>query len=221
MTEEQKRKISLSIETRRKISLANKGKKHPPLSEEHKQKLRGRIPWNKEIAMSEEQKSKMSLRFKGMRLNTGRTHIKKGQRLSPKTEFQKGSKHTEEWKKNAREWMLAHPNKHFKETSIELKIENELKKLGIDYQKHISLCNIANVDFYIPEQKIVIQADGCYWHNCPVHKPNGNIFRKEKDIRQDKVLIENGLKVFRFWEHEINKSAKECVDKIELGGNCL
>ena len=33
---------------------------------------------------------------KGKQTNTGRTHIKKGQRLSPKTEFQKGVKQTKE-----------------------------------------------------------------------------------------------------------------------------
>ena len=37
---------------------------------------KGNLPWNKGML--------------GLQLNTGRTHIKKGQRLSPKTEFKKG-----------------------------------------------------------------------------------------------------------------------------------
>ena len=55
------------------------------------------------------------------------------------------------------------------------------------------------VDFAIPENKIVIECDGTYWHK--------NI---EKDkIRQDR--IENlGWTVLRFTEEEINKDLKGC-----------
>ncbi len=30
----------------------------------------------------------------------------------------------------------------------------------------------------------------------------------------DVVLESNGFKVYRFWEHEINKSSAECINKI-------
>jgi hypothetical protein len=50
----------------------------------------GRPAWNKGIGWSEEWKKKKSEQYKGKCFNTGRTHIKKGQRLSPKTEFKKG-----------------------------------------------------------------------------------------------------------------------------------
>ena len=37
---------------------------------------------------------------------------------------------------------------------------------------------------------------------------------KERMERQDKVLIFNGFNVYRFWEHDINKSVKDCIDKL-------
>ncbi len=143
--------------------------------------------------------------------NTGRTWIRKGQRIGVKTEFQKGQKirfgkkQSEIAKRKLREWNINHPNRKFVDTSIELKIENELKKRKINYQKQVPLCKIARVDFLL-EDKIVIFADGDYWHNLSK--------QKDKDKRQNEILISNGYKIYRFWEHEINENVKDCVDKI-------
>jgi len=105
MTDEHKKKIGLankgkivSLETRLKIGLANsialKGKKQSKISKKKRREFmlahpnkgqfkKGQTSWNKNTHIQ---------------TNTGRTHIKKGQRLSLKTEFQKGVKHTQEWK---------------------------------------------------------------------------------------------------------------------------
>lgn len=123
----------------------------------------------------------------------------------------KGKKHrpfNAEIREQMRQRAIANPNKKFKDTSIELKIEAELKERGFFYQKQAPLCKIAIVDFFLPEHKIVIECDGDYWHGLPLVK--------EKDERKTKVLSENGLTVYRFKEYEINNSAKECVDRIVL-----
>jgi len=111
------------------------------------------------------------------------------------------------------EWNILHPNRKFKDTSIERKIEAELKQRGLKYEKQIPLCKIAIVDFLLKEINTVIQADGCFWHGCPEHNPN-YIKNKNRDKNQDMVLGLNGYKVVRFWEHEINKSVEKCIDKI-------
>ncbi len=97
-------------------------------------------------------------------------------------------------------------------TSIEKKIEQELKKRNIVYQPQVPLCNISVVDFYLPEYNIVIFCDGCYWHNCKDHYPNKS--QTAKDMIQNKILTEKGYFVYRFWEHDINASAKKCIDSI-------
>ena len=122
---------------------------------------------------------------------------------------------TEEHKQKIREYVIAHPNLKRKDTKIELKVEVELKKRNIIYQKQVPLCKIANVDFYLPDDKIIIQCDGCYWHDCPEHCLNDNTKIKDRDKKQDIVLKSNGYKVYRFWEHEINKSVEECINSIE------
>ena len=115
-------------------------------------------------------------------------------------------KHTKQSKIKIREFQINNPNRVFKDTSIELKIETELQRRKINYQKQVPLCKIARVDFYLPEYRIVIQCDGDYWHNKPE--------QKIRDEQQDKVLTFNGFNVYRFWEHEINNSVKNCISKI-------
>jgi len=161
--------------------------------------------------------------------------FKKGDNLG--NHFSKGMikgsyNHTEEWKqmmrekmlgriispevrKKAREWNIAHPNRKFKDTGIELKIEQELVNRGINFKKQVPLCKISRVDFHLSEQKIVVYADGCYYHGCPTHHPEW-VKSKERDANQNKILTENGYKVYRFWECEINKNIEECINKIKL-----
>ena len=112
-----------------------------------------------------------------------------------------------EARENIRQRMINNPNRIFKDTSIELKIESELKDRNVYYKKQVPLYKIAIVDFYLPDYKVVIQCDGDYWHNLPG--------RREKDIRQDLVLTSEGLNVYRFWEHEINESKEMCINKVK------
>ena len=93
-----------------------------------------------------------------------------------------------------------------KDTSIELKIEDELKRRNIYYQKQIPLCSVTVVDFYLPQWRIVIYCDGDYWHS----KPGA----KERDNNQDFILSFNGFNVFRFTGSEIRKSSAKCIQKI-------
>lgn len=93
-----------------------------------------------------------------------------------------------------------------KDTAIERKVEAELQKRNINYQKQVPICRVAIVDFYLPETKTVIQADGDYWHNLPRVR--------DRDARQSMVLVANGYRVYRFWEHEINESVENCINKI-------
>ena len=179
-----------SEKTKRKIGEANsialKGYKQ---TEEHIRKV---AEAHKGTHRSKKTKRKMSKSLKNQ--------WAKGKR--------KGHKFSEKARKKMSEAKINHPNKKFKDTGIELKMEAELKRRGINYQKQVPLCKVARVDFYLPEYRIVIQCDGDYWHN--------KLGVKERDERQDKVLIFNGFNVYRFWEHEINKSVEQCLDQIIL-----
>lgn len=96
-----------------------------------------------------------------------------------------------------------------KDTTIEIKIQNYLKQLGIEFLTHQYIKDIEHgyqCDILIPlqlsiKQKTIIECDGNYWHNYPI----GN----EKDIIRTKELTEKGWRVIRLWEHEIKKMSVE------------
>ena len=87
-----------------------------------------------------------------------------------------------------------------KDTRIEVKIQNFLKELGIEFFTHQYMKDIEHsyqCDILIPALNIVIECDGDYWHKYPVGL--------EKDHIRTKELIEKGFKVLRLWECEIKE----------------
>lgn len=92
-----------------------------------------------------------------------------------------------------------------KDTSIEVKMQEALRKIGIQFEKHKPLLNKYQVDLFI-EPNLVIECDGDYYHNFP----EGTDSDRKKDI----ALKKAGYKVLRFWEHEINNSIEECIQNI-------
>jgi DNA mismatch endonuclease (patch repair protein) len=188
-------------ETKKKISLANAGR---VISEETRKKMSVALIGNTRslgYRHSEKAKKKISVALIGNTRTLGNRNFH-------------GRRHSEESKKKMSLAHIANPSRKFKDTIIELKVEKELINRKIEYVKQHPLCKEAIVDFYLPGINIVIQCDGCYWHNCPGHYPDAYIGRRDRDAEQDLVLTSNGYKVYRFWEHEINTSVSECLDRI-------
>lgn len=92
-----------------------------------------------------------------------------------------------------------------KDTSIEIKLQEELNKLNIKYEKHKPI--LGQPDIFV-EPNVCIFADGNYWHNFP----KGT----EKDREITKLLEGQGYKVLRFWESEINDNIELCIDSIKV-----
>ena len=126
-----------------------------------------------------------------------------------------GLKQREELSEINKKWAKCHPIKKLEAakkghkscpriSSIELKLQNELTKQGINFIPQYEW-EKGFIDIFIPPC-IVIFADGDYWHSPQK--------AKDKDATQNLLLTMSGYKVFRFWEKDINKSAKRCVNKV-------
>lgn len=163
-------------------------------SEETKQKISKTLTGRK---VTKETKEKMS------KAQTGRKVSEKTKQKISLANF--GKKHTQETKEKLRIARLKQ-KPTFKNTYIEIALQEELNKLGIIYQTHIPVCNICQPDIVFPDKKIAIFCDGDYWHNYP----DG----REKDRKQDSVLRENGWTVIRFWGSEIRKNPSGCAEKV-------
>ena len=213
-------------ETSRKLSKIHKGKMpknfhllHTPETAEKKRlKMQGRKPKNLDWMHERDRKNPEVRKRRGEAISKSKKgwipSLTTRQRMS---DAKKGVKLPQSHKKKISETHINNPNRKFKETYIELAIENELKRRSIVFEKQVPLCKIAIVDFYLPEFRTIIQADGCFWHGCLKCCPNSKIKdRQIRDIRQDTVLTFNGFNVFRFLEHEINKSVENCINKINV-----
>ncbi len=92
-----------------------------------------------------------------------------------------------------------------KDTSIEVKLQKELEKRKIMFEKHKPI--LGQPDIFI-EPNICIFADGNYWHNRPE--------RIERDKYVNQKLKEQNYQIYRFWEYDINDSIEKCVNKIKI-----
>ncbi len=99
-----------------------------------------------------------------------------------------------------------------KDTKIEVKIQNFLKQLEIEFFPHqyMKIEHGYQCDIFIPSINLILETDGDYWHG------NKEMFDDEKlterIIKQrelDKIrtqeLLEKGHNVIRIWENDINK----------------
>jgi G:T-mismatch repair DNA endonuclease (very short patch repair protein) len=206
-----------SEETKRKIKLAlNRPeviKKFKQARKRRKQKL-GYIN-------SPEARKKLSLSVKqawqeGKYKNANM--LKKGQvHGGLSTRFKKGHEVPKEWrdvvKKNRATQIFPK-----KDTSIEIKIQNFLKELGIEFITHqyIKLNDSYRCDIFVPSKSLIIECDGDWFHgNLEVYKINRinvNYFtdlpkhiqiKRIRDYLRTEELISKGFKVLRLWETEI------------------
>lgn len=98
--------------------------------------------------------------------------------------------------------------------STELKLINIFKANKIKgWRRNYKL--VGKPDFVFPKQRIVIFADGCFWHghDCKKIKPADNAGYWEEKIKRNKMrdnaiskaLLKKKWQVIRIWECEIKK----------------
>lgn len=99
----------------------------------------------------------------------------------------------------------------YRDTTIEIKIQNYLKLLHIEFITHFYVSEITHAyqcDIFIPANKIIIECDGCYWHGCKICNKNFNqlqLEQIEEDKFRTKELVNKGYVIYRLWEHDIRK----------------
>ena len=111
-------------------------------------------------------------------------------------------------------------------TSIEIKIQDFLRKLNIEFVIHYSVYPICEVDIFIPSLNLIIECDGDYFH-CNPKKYSADFIRFpesskkmtakmiwEKDNFRTQQLLKKGFKVLRLWESDIRKMSLDQFEKI-------
>ncbi len=190
---EKMKMVNSSIEVKKRRQSATSGKNNPFYGKQHSIKTKKQISLNS-----------------GSRRKEVREKIRNSHLTSDKC---RGMKHSKKTKMKLRKWNIDNPQKKFCNTGIEQKIAKELTLRKIKFKQNIGINNIKNVDFLL-KNNIVIECNGCYYHNCPIHHPDKYIESRENDKKKTKLLQKVGYKVYRFWEHEINESPEKCINII-------
>lgn len=192
-SEDTKKKISIantgrvrSVETRIKMRQAKLGKK---LSEKH-------IVGMKNKKLTDIHKLHISAGLTGKKHTEERINKVKAALTGKPYPIDKYPDHG--WRSTRKKQVFP-----VRDTNIEVKIQNFLKLLEIDFYTHQYIKDIEHryqCDILIPVQKnilqkTIIECDGNYWHNL-----SG---RKELDDVRTKELIEIGFRVIRLWGEDI------------------
>jgi very-short-patch-repair endonuclease len=232
LSEETKNKIRLtntgfkhSDETKQKLKEINLGN---IFTQEHKDNIRksklGKSTWNKGKKMPEI--SGENNYFYGKHHSIKSKQLIRERKIG-KITWMKGKHHTEESKIKLRESNILYCKNHpeaiiamkerrkliilpKKDTTIEVKIQNYLTELGIEFytHKYMNILHGYQCDIFIPSLNLVIECDGMYWHSYPTGR--------DIDYIRTKELIEKGFKVLRIWEVDIRKmSISDFKERIE------
>jgi DNA mismatch endonuclease (patch repair protein) len=110
-----------------------------------------------------------------------------------------------------------------RDTKPEVLLRKALWARGLRYRKHKKVAGI-RPDLLVAQHSTAIFVDGCFWHGCPTHysEPASNsTFWKNKiatntqrDQSNNRVLTENGWRVIRIWECEIEDDLNAVVERV-------
>ncbi len=117
-----------------------------------------------------------------------------------------GRKQSKKWHEMRKNMVLPK-----KDSTIEVKIQNFLKQLGIEFFTHqyMKIEQGYQCDILVPSKNLVIECDGIYWHKYPIGR--------KRDIIRTQELLDKGFKVLRFWESEIRViTLPEFKNKLEV-----
>jgi DNA mismatch endonuclease, patch repair protein len=109
-----------------------------------------------------------------------------------------------------------------RDTKPELLLRKTLWAMGLRYRVRSRV--LGRPDILFPKRRVAVFVDGCQWHCCPIHwvrpKSNSEFWdqkfenNRRRDETVNRVLKEQGWRVFRFWEHEIAADFKSIAHKI-------
>lgn len=111
-------------------------------------------------------------------------------------------------------------HKEYGTSKLEEKFARDfLDKLKVNYVYQFKAESIGRYyDFYLPDNQLIIEIDGDYWHSkglvyeemTPTQKRNRRV-----DKQKDHWALINGIPILRIWESDINKHPEKVMDVLK------
>ena len=96
-------------------------------------------------------------------------------------------------------------------TSIEKKVFSVLEEIGVRFSEQKFIKRYA-YDFYLPDQNILIETDGCFWHGCSIC--GFNKLDSNNDDIKTQLASKFGFRLLRLQEHSINADPEYAKTQI-------
>lgn len=111
-------------------------------------------------------------------------------------------------------------HKEYGTSKLEEKFARDfLDKLKVNYVYQFKAESIGRYyDFYLPDNQLIIEIDGDYWHSkglvyeemTPTQKRNRRV-----DKQKDHWALINGIPILRIWESDINKHPEKVMEVLK------
>jgi very-short-patch-repair endonuclease len=110
-----------------------------------------------------------------------------------------------------------------KRSLLEIKFELFFRLLNINFQHSYYINTKENhfiYDFYLPKHNILIEVDGDFWHCNPNTKYASPECKTQEinilnDQQKNKWAQDNGFKLLRFWEKDINENPQQIIEILK------
>ena len=125
------------------------------------------------------------------------------QAMTASLQFRQENGQSLETRQKIRESTLRYLESHsgfFKDTGPELAFERLLQNRGSQYEKQRRIGSML-VDFYLSQQNLVVEIDGCWWHGCKACCPTTP--HEDRFLKRQENLMSLGYEAIRIWEHEL------------------
>lgn len=110
-------------------------------------------------------------------------------------------------------------HKEYGTSKLEIKFaENFLDKLGVKYIYQFKAPTQRVYDFYCPDENVIIEVDGDYWHAKDLVYEEMNPTQKKNkrvDKQKDHWALINGIPIIRIWETDINKNPSKVMKLLK------
>ncbi len=111
-----------------------------------------------------------------------------------------------------------------RDSKSEIYFRKALWRAGFRYRKNPTK-KFGKPDLVLKKHRAVIFIDSCFWHGCKLHcrlpKTRKEYWTEKisRNAKRDKEVAQYyrriGWKIFRIWEHDIQKNTKKAVEMIE------
>ena len=224
-------KLPIIIEKRRETMLRKYGVENPFQDEEIKQKIKetnlkkygienpNQLKTLKKESIKKQKKTLAKKYNHDERITLLKETFRKlGRKLSPKEMIAL-------WGcTQANAYIFMH-NNHLEEyielktSNLELDIENFLKAHNINFQKHCrNIITPQELDFYIPEYNVAIEANDLWTHNSTRNTYGGKAKDKKYHFRKSQECEEKGIRLIHIWDYEwFNTRQRPILESIILG----